>query len=255
MKSSKLGSKKNSNEQKKPVLTPEKLVTSWTLRSPSELSLKKRAIVTIDNTSLEFLREKTGAVLNRMWHPLRKIYEIPEKNTILTRSFPSGPCVVSLIEELFCFGSSEIVFFGFCGSIVEGISIGDTVVVKGAFCDEGTSRHYLPKKKVVLSNWFEECWKTAEGCGIFPVLAWTTDGLYRETEKKINYFRSMGAHVVDMEVASLYAACNSLKIKVISFLVVSDTLLEGSWTPGFHSKDFKNGKENALCFIANNFVL
>ncbi len=255
MKSSEKYSQKSSDDLEKPVFNPRDLVGALTLKPPEELLLKKRAIITFDKKSLEFLKEKSGATLNPNWYPYRKIYEIHGRETIFVRSFPSGPCLAQLTEEVVQFGTKEILIFGFCGSLVEWISIGDIVIAKGAICDEGTSRHYGVKEEVVSSTWFENLKPLIEREGISSCLVWTTDGLYRETKGKIEQFRSKGAHVVDMEVASFYAVCNFLGVDGIAFLVVSDILKNSGWIPGFYLKEFLQGKERALRLILENFVL
>lgn len=256
MKSSRKDLQKSSNDSEKPIFTPKDLVQAITRKKLEELNLKKRVIVTFDGASLQFLKEKTGAILNRAWYPYRRIYEIPNKDTAITRSYPSGPCLTVLTEEMSNFGSEEIVVFGFCGSLTEKISIGDGTIARGAISDEGTSRQYTKSySKVVLSNWFKEWEHIAKENGLINSVVWTTDGLYRETKRKVEYFRAKGAHTVDMETASFYTVCNYLKVKGIAFLLVSDTLKDGIWTPGFHMKKFKNGTERMLKFLIEECIL
>ncbi|MCX7857944.1 MAG: hypothetical protein N2513_08225 [Deltaproteobacteria bacterium] len=244
------------DESEKPILTPEALVCALTHRHQKELSLKKRAIITIDRLSLKFLREKTGAKLNKFWDPYRIIYEIPRKNTILTRSIPSGPMLAALVEEISRFGSEEIIFFGLCGSIMDDLNIGEVIIAKGAIRDEGTSFQYLKNDyPIVLSNWFEYWAPIVEKKGFIPGTVWTTDGLYRETKKKVEKFTSKGACGVEMEVASFYAVCKYLNVKGIAFLLVSDMFRNGQWIPGFDSTEFKVGSEKILNFLAEESVL
>jgi nucleoside phosphorylase len=256
MKGSGKNSKKSSDDRESSIIHPRELVQAITKRGAEELSLKKRAIVVFDATSLDLLKKNTGARPNIYWFPYRKIFEIPQKNTFFVRSYPSSPNIAILAEEMWEFGSREMILFGLCGSIAEDVSIGDVVIVEGAICGEGTSFNYGVKRgSLIMSNWFEEWRKPAEDEGFITSYVWTTDGLYRETKRKIDHYRKKGATLVDMEVASFYAVCNYLNLKGIAFLLTSDRLTDPVWVPGFHSDEFTFGREKILRFLLNKSIL
>ncbi|MFO7751047.1 MAG: purine-nucleoside phosphorylase, partial [Desulfobacteraceae bacterium] len=78
---------------------------------------------------------------------------------------------------------------------------------------------------------------------------WTTDGIYRETEKKINFFRQKGAIGVEMECSALFSAARYRKQKIAALLVVSDELSASSWHPGFRDPRFKQARKDAARVI------
>ncbi|MCS7281519.1 MAG: hypothetical protein NZ583_07880 [Desulfobacterota bacterium] len=256
MKNSEPDFPKNSNDEEKPIISPKELVCSFTRRNPFHLQLKKRAIITFDRGTIEFLKKKTKANLNRFWYPYRKIYEVPERDTVFTRSYPSGTNISILIEELAQFGVKEIIVFGFCGSIVDDFSIGDTIMAKCALGDgDFTSESFSENEHLIYSNWFMEWQEKTEKMRIIPACVWSTDELYRETKKKIRHFLMRGAYAVDMETYRFYKTCTELKLKGIAFLLVSDELKEDRWIFGFHSENFKKGIIRMLDFLLQECVL
>ncbi len=164
-----------------------------------------------------------------------------------------APYGVMLLESLVAKGARKIVVFGWCGAVTEHLEPGDLVVPGEAIADEGTSRNYMEP----------------EGC--FPVVTpspsltdrlgsrldragvpfkreriWTTDAIYRETEKKIDYFRQRGAAAVDMECSALFAAAEYRKIDVAALLVISDNVASSEWKPGFRKKAFKDARKTGM---------
>ncbi|MBF0203546.1 MAG: hypothetical protein HQK67_04340 [Desulfamplus sp.] len=75
---------------------------------------------------------------------------------------------------------------------------------------------------------------------------WTTDAIYRETSKKVAFFRNMGAIAVEMECSALFAVANYRKIDIAAILIVSDELSSSKWKPGFKTAAFKESRKKIL---------
>ncbi len=61
----------------------------------------------------------------------------------------------------------------------------------------------------------------------------TTDGVYRETKRKLATFRQMGALAINMETSALYAVAKHRSVEIASALVLSDLLTDSGWQPAF----------------------
>jgi len=171
--------------------------------------------------------------------------------------FIGAPHAAILLENLVVRGVDQIVFVGWCGSLSGRLSIGDVLIASGAYSDEGTARHYgVSDSQTIL-----ETSKELNGClassldrlGL-PVLSakvWTTDALYRETPEKIIHFRDQGAWAVEMELSALLAVASFRGVSLSSVLLVSDSVENLIWQPGFKDPRFKIGRKNLAAIVKN----
>jgi uridine phosphorylase len=165
--------------------------------------------------------------------------------------FIGSPYAVMVLESLIARGARTILFIGWCGAVSSVLGVGDILVPDKALVDEGTSCNYrlldkacpssLPHAGLVhqLSEHLEHQaleFKTA------PV--WTTDAIYRETQKKVAYFRNQGAVAVEMECSALFSVAEYRKVSLAAVLVVSDSVASTEWAPGFRKKRFKQSRKN-----------
>jgi len=143
------------------------------------------------------------------------------------------------LEELIAYGAKRIYEVGVSGAIDTRLRPGDVVVLKGAFSDEGTSRHYfkgtrrfgpsLRQTRALRSSLSE--------CGIEHVMgdAWTVDAPYRETKRKVMRYLRAGARVVNMESSAVFAVAAYRSVEAASVQIVSDVVSE-HWEPAFHAE-------------------
>ena len=240
-----------------PLLLPADLICAFTGKKTEELTLPKRAIITVNDNDVRVLQKRLSAKLVRAWAPFRRIYRVEEKETILTRSWFGGPNIVSLVEELSAFGVREFCLWGYIGAISLDVSVGDIIVATGALRDEGTSHHYLEdREEIVQSAWARE-WSLLPACKEFRAGAvWSCDAIYRETRAKLEECRRAGLLGVEMEVASFYAACRAKELKGAAFLVVSDLFREdGTWMPGFFTPEFTSGAKGLAAFLQEQAIV
>ncbi len=127
--------------------------------------------------------------------------------------FMQMPCggaeAVQIMERLIADGVKKIIAAGCCGALIKD-SEGDFFIPTAALRQEGTSYHYLPPAREVeldaepikaLCKVLNEAGFSYKKCK-----TWTTDGFYRETKEMVQYRKSEGYSVVEMECASMAAA-------------------------------------------------
>jgi uridine phosphorylase len=232
------------------------MVRAFTGKSPTELKLPQRAIITFTISDVKALLKNTHQKPVKAWENFRILFRIVDSKTVVLRSYFGGPNVATIVEELSSFGVREFVLWGYCGGISNHVSIGDLLIAEGALRHDGVSHHYLNNDdEFVYSGWFVKWHETAKASGITAALVWSCDALYKETRKKISLCKKMGVHAVEMEVASFYAVCKAKKLKGIAFLIISDLLRRNKWIPGFSEPSFKEGIRRLRDFFMEQAIL
>ena len=174
------------------VVNPREMVRAFTGQggeATGVIFLETLALITFTSQDLrglvQWTRQANSIEAWRKRNP--RIYR--GEGWIGVQSPYGAPGTIMLLEELVAFGVRRAVFLGYCGTIQEGISIGDLILPMGAIREEGTSYHYLPKGEKSfpdpevqskLSDWLG---------GILPFHRgniWTTDAPYREQNEKEN---------------------------------------------------------------------
>ena len=99
-------------------------------------------------------------------------------------------------------------------------------MVESALRDEGTSYHYLPPSRTVVSPpaVVAQLTKVAEASGLAYTIGrtWTTDGLFRETKGRIQRRREEGCIVVEAEAAALLAVGEFRDVPIGQYLYAGD---------------------------------
>jgi len=258
---------KKSLDASPPLLKPIDLVTTFTGRKPEELILPRRAVITFNSGDVKRILDMREHRLVDAWAPFRKIFRIADSDTVVTKSYFGGPNIAATVEELAALGVRELVIWGYCGGMGETVNIGDMIIAKGALREDGTSGHYLDPppfqqerpggfspSDFIYTDWLDHWKDETRNLGFREGLVWSCDAIYRETKDKVSEYGRMGILAVEMEVASFYAVCKFKKLDAIAFLVVSDSLKDDNWTPGFRSKPFKQGVIRMAEFMAEKVI-
>jgi uridine phosphorylase len=177
------------------------------------------------------------------------LYKLRDK--IVLVQAVSAPLAVLALEPLIASGAKEIILLGYCGSLARRFKIADIISISKAFSDEGTSRHYLPRKQVfspspALKGALEDV-LTASGLETKTGAVVSTDAPYRETRSWMRKNQKRGAELVDMETSAVFALAEFHKIRAASVQIVSDELFSGRWKPAFSSPVLKHRAED--CFL------
>lgn len=165
-----------------------------------------------------------------------------------------------ILESLIASKIKKIILLGWCGTISNKLKIGDIVLVKKAFIDEGTSSNYkkidqdfpFSKPSLNLSFKLSEYLNSCE-TKFKKSLIWTTDAIYRETENKKKFYEKLGADAVDMECSALFSVAEYRKVEISALLIVSDNLDSKEWKKGHKKQIFQEARKDA-CKVVMSFA-
>lgn len=140
-----------------------------------------------------------------------------------------GAGAVQIMEQLIAGGVEEIIAAGCCGALVEDTE-GSFFVPTVALRQEGTSYHYLPPSREIVLD----AAPVKAICGVLEKAelsyktckTWTTDGFYRETKEMVQYRKSEGCSVVEMECASMAACARMRGVLFGQVLFTADSLAD-----------------------------
>lgn len=174
-----------------------------------------------------------------------KIYEVEVNNELFTLcQAPLGASAATqLIDWLIGYGVKEILTVGTAGALVD-LPENVMLLPRRAIREEGTSFHYMkPGQFVDLnSDFLNKIKQTMQNLNLSykEVTTWTTDGFFRETSKKVDQFRELGASTVEMECAALAACAQFRKVDFAQILFTADLLANNehdnrNWGEASHS--------------------
>jgi uridine phosphorylase len=160
-----------------------------------------------------------------------------------------APFAVLVAEQMVASGARGIISLTSAGRIAIDLPEGaHFMLIDRALRDEGTSYHYLPPDAPFVAappNLLEPAARALRDAGIAAHTgpSWTTDAPYRETETAINHARGMGARVVEMEAAALYAFARARGASVLCIAHVTNAMAQ---MEGDFEKGEADGTEDAL---------
>ncbi|WP_237179037.1 phosphorylase family protein [Paenibacillus sp. MMS18-CY102] len=166
----------------------------------------------------------------------RQVFEAEvdgQKIGIITRLSWGGPQAAILVEELAFLGVETIIGYGAAGSIDATIRQGDLVIGIESLNSDGTSRSYLPEKRIFTCD--QELLRIVrEETELLKqpmkeVIAANVDGLYRETKALVKQFQAEGGQMVNMETSALYASAEICQVNSIWLGYISDCLVQEEW--------------------------
>jgi purine-nucleoside phosphorylase len=155
-----------------------------------------------------------------------------------------APLAALALEPMIVSGAKEIVVLGFCGSLSERFEIGDAVSISQAFSEDGTSKHYLPRKRLffpspALRTQVESDLRASGGNFKAGAIV-SMDAPLRETKSWLRRNQKRGAELVDMETAAVFALAEFHTVRAASLQIVSDELSSGKWKSGFSSSHLED---------------
>lgn len=138
-------------------------------------------------------------------------------NKISVLLSPSGaPMAASLLEEAIACGVKYVISYGTCG-VLDNIKNDRVFIPFSAMRDEGTSYHYVkPSKEIEINPRVVDVIVTSmESHNIKSYLTktWSTDGVFRTTERKVKKMKEDGCLTVDMECSALTAVSKFRGVK------------------------------------------
>lgn len=188
----------------------------------SDFKFPERAVMLFMEQEInDFVAENECEIVGKFVSVTKEFYVYKTKINHVDIAFVQAPLggagAVQIMEQLIAGGATKIIAAGCCGALVDDTE-GTFFIPTAALRQEGTSYHYLPPSREIDLD--EEpinaiC-KAIGNAGLSyrKCKTWTTDGFYRETKEMVQYRKSEGYSVVEMECASM-AAC--AKMRSVSF--------------------------------------
>jgi len=177
-------------------------------------------------------------------------------STVLYNVIGASAAVVAL-ECLIASGAEEIILLGFCGALGPLGNIAEATSISLAYSEEGTSKHYFPRKKLfrpssTLKNALESV-LIDQKLNFHEGVIVSTDAPFRETQSWLSEKRKKQIDFVDMETSAVFALAEFYKINATALMIISDKLESKSWTTGFRKLLFsKQIRRYFFPFITKN---
>lgn len=148
-----------------------------------------------------------------------------------------APLAVVALEQLIASGAAEILMLGFCGALNPNLSLLDVVSVEKAWSEEGTSRHYMPRKRIFrASTYMRQKIERSLRARDLPFrrgVTVSTDAPFRETRMWLEDKQRRGMDAVDMEASAVFALGKFYSIQTAALMIVSDEVSAREWKTGF----------------------
>ena len=144
-----------------------------------------------------------------------------------------APLSAAVMERMIAHGCKKFIIAGGAGSLVHELDVTHLVIPVSAVRDEGVSYHYLPPSREVNADpegvAMIEAQLNKRGLPYIKSKAWTTSGVYRETEKKRELRISEGCTVVEMEAAAFFAVAKFRGVQAAQLLYAGDLVVPEGW--------------------------
>ncbi len=229
----------------KSVITPYKWFrVSGIYKKLKEVKGIKKYIITFDYMKDFIERVKKCKNKEIKWYKGLYIFEYKKEKMGFFASSIGAPIIAILLEEFIEMGGKYFIITGGVGVLDKSIKRGEIVIPDSAISDEGTSPHYVkPDAKLtpsseILSALKENCKKL--NLKFHTGKIWTIDGVYRETPKRIKYFKEKGARFVDMEYSAFLSVLKFYKVHGAGIFYAGDYVSERRWH--FRGKDMKKAQ-------------
>jgi len=222
-------------------------------REKGEPLLGSDAIMVAIPSDLMVMVNATHAerVVPKTLSPFKLFLSKRGKNDPLALAGPllGAPQGVMVMEKLIALGAKRVWVLGWCGSLQPHLLVGDMVIPTTALSEEGTSAHYpVDGEKKQTSSLLNKRLEDALVKADLPFKkgpVWTTDAIYRETEKKILAYAKKGFLAVEMEMSALITVAAYRSVEIAGLLLISDELFSLDWRDGVGSQALKKASRDA----------
>jgi DeoD family purine-nucleoside phosphorylase len=135
-----------------------------------------------------------------------------------------GPSAAIVVHELIDLGLEVAIRVGTCGGLVDALALGDLVVAGDALSEDGASRALGADGRAAADPQLTAALAAAAGV---PSQTIVTHDLFYDPVDRVGEWTAAGAVAVEMEAATVFAACAARGVRAACLLGVSDTLLGG----------------------------
>lgn len=199
-----------------------------------EMKLPKRAVLAFLGDCIDKFAEKSNAkAVNYFISETKKypvyILKYKGEEICLVQAPVGAPAATQILDWLISYGVKTVISAGSCG-VLEELEENLFLVPNRALRDEGTSYHYAaPSRFIDINKAALKGIKKAlaiHNLKYTEVTTWSTDGFFRETREKVEYRKSEGCSVVEMECSALAACAQFRKIIWGEILFTADSLAD-----------------------------
>ncbi len=197
-------------------------------------TLPDKAVFAFLSDCVDEYAKKQGCPVITEFESATKMYPIylvrgGEQEIALCQAPVGSAPAAQIMDWLIAHGVRTVISAGSCGALAD-LAENTFLVPRRALRDEGTSYHYLPPSRFAeLDGEAMKAIETVLKSHGFPYAectTWTTDGFFRETREKVEYRRSEGCQVVEMECAALAACAKFRGARFGQILFTADTLAD-----------------------------
>jgi uridine phosphorylase len=136
-----------------------------------------------------------------------------------------GPSAAIVISELAELGARTFVRVGTCGSLVDGLGLGELVVVTEAICEDGASRALVSAERVAPEpNLLARLTAAGQAFPVTEAIVVSTDLFYDRPAGERERWAGMGAAVVELETATVLAVARRHRLSAAALLLVADVI-------------------------------
>jgi len=201
-------------------------------RSKKNIRLPKKAVFAFLRESIDEYAKAHDAQVVTEFISMTKLYPIYIVNykgeeICLCQAPVGAPAAAQILDWLIAYGAEQIISTGSCGTLID-LPENAFLVPTRALRDEGTSYHYLPPSRFVELNpaVIRSIESTLKRLNLpyTECCTWSTDGFFRETRAKVEYRKSEGCSVVEMECSALAACAQMRGSQFGQLLFTADTL-------------------------------
>jgi uridine phosphorylase len=172
----------------------------------------------------------------------------------LVRGALGSPAASIILEDAIAAGAREILAFGSAIALSPQVGIGDLVLPTEAVSGEGTSGFYLPRtaRRAPDAGLRQSLARVLDRSGARYRVGrvGTTDALYRQTPDRIQAYRKARLLALETELAALFAVAKSRGVRIVSLLVVSDSIAGDGWEQGSDRPMFLNAVVSAAASLS-----
>ena len=159
-----------------------------------------------------------------------------------------APVAVDTLETVRAMGVRRVIVAGMCGGFAKDICVGDVVIPRRIWCEEGTSYHYYEHIEYAVPDQYLFDRAVGSFASQYMVITRdtvTSDSFYRQTYAKEACWREKGCVGVDMESSAILSVSQYYAMPAVSILLCSDKHpldeTQGEWAWG--NMDFKAARQ------------
>lgn len=211
------------DEDKTAIIQPDK--------SDYDFTLPEKCIAIFFKDIVEYLSnlpnvKELGRVTWETGDVVYYSYSFEGKQLCFYHSWVGAPVSAAVMDLTIALGVKEILAIGGCGMLDSKLLEVDILLPVEGVRDEGTSYHYVePSVTIAPSHqMISKIENILEGNRI-PykcVKTWTTDGFYRETQKRCDIRKKQGCLTVDMEFTAMCAVAQMREVLFAAIFYCGD---------------------------------